>query len=231
MMNARIMLVRGFATRAPRLAMFTNVGARQKVLDEIDVANAKNDVDKYSAQLNVAFGHESFGARSSLKALAEIENSNPEAWSAALLAKADLETEWLDKLKYNKENLAGIIADLSKDHIRKSGKFAAERLPHYSPPDTDAPVVTQSAGNGTRRVLFTPWDSAGMDGGSVEDLSTRYRRDLEQMEEDIKTRSERISSLKQQAANYDAEVKKANALATMHLAKLATATDQLSLGA
>ena len=206
----------------------TNGAFRKETLDSIDVAEAKVLLKDYAASLNEAFGPEGLPTTQALAQLAKLELTDPSVYKADLMATAETETAYLENVKRSKKNLEGIIGELKEDKVRMTGTFADSFAPHYAPEGKETLVTQGKGGTERRRVLFTPWNSRGMDGGSIEDLINRYSKDVADMAADIEKRGATIAALKQQAANYAGEVEKAKAKVVACVGKLRESTGQLA---
>jgi len=210
-------------------SLYFNAAARSYALDAIDLDHVGvPTLDEHTHRIEVAFGKEGLHLRLALKQLCELKATDPSAWSAGLVAKAEDETAWMQAVKNNRANLSKIMETVKTDGVRLTGTFAGERLSHKSA--EDAGSTHSSPGNGIRigrYITFTPWDSRGMDGGDNASLLKRYATDLAAMDEDIAARETRIAGLKQKAKAFDAEVAAAKGYGQAQLNKLRAATDAL----
>ena len=175
-----------------------------KIAADVDSVSLFN-VHALTHRINVAFGPPGDMLRLHLKALADLKQTAAGDLAAELATTADTEAQWLAAVVNNKANLEQNISDAKQDKLRKDGPHA------------------DCAGQ---------WGPVGLDGGSIEDLVTRYQKDVEAMTVDIQRRGERIAALKQQAADAEkthaAAVDAAKARVVEAIGKLRDVNEQLS---
>ena len=161
-------------------------GVRAAALNAIDVELlGSDDLRACAAKLPGNFGDEQSAPL--VAALHSLADSKHElAAVTAKAARTDARRAWLvsEKGRTNQANLAGIISALGGDQIRKDGPHAvmihdAEKEAALAELEAkeakETALTTAPSPEQPRRVPYcgTPWDSRGLDGGSVDKLRVR----------------------------------------------------------